>query len=354
VSALQVLREDYALDSEQVALRESFAGFLDQYCPLTLAREAGPDGFDAQLWRRLSDLGAIGIAVPAEADGAGGGLVEIALVVEELGRRLAPVPLIEAVVAARALAGPADGAPYPELAAVLDGSALVGLALAPVQDATPQAVAAGQVANWILAEHRGEFVRLSRPPAPEPHDGPRRGGSGWLALPADLERTVLARGSTARAVLPRMRREWGLLTAAALIGLAQGALDLAVRYAGQRHAFGAPIGTFQAVSHPLADAEIAVTGGRRLVHKAAWHAERERDRCDVLVSAALLHARRTADRTAALAVHVHGGIGLSLESDVHLYFSRAKLWPAPAGDPDRALTDLADALFERAPSGAAR
>jgi alkylation response protein AidB-like acyl-CoA dehydrogenase len=142
-----------------------------------------------------------------------------------------------------------------------------------------------------------------------------------------------------------VRTEWALLSAASLIGLSQGALDLAVRYANERHAFGVAIGSFQALSHPLADIAIAIEGGRRLVHKAAWHLDAGSPEGARLCMAAMLHARQTAERSSGLTIHVLGGIGLSLESDAQLYFQRAKAWSAPAGDPDRALLALADELF---------
>jgi alkylation response protein AidB-like acyl-CoA dehydrogenase len=147
----------------------------------------------------------------------------------------------------------------------------------------------------------------------------------------DAAPVVLASGSLAKALYENAVTEWQILSSAALIGLGNGALTLGVEYAKQRHAFGAPIGSFQAVSHALVDAAIAVTGGRNLVRKAAWFHDNEPMARPCLTPMAFLNATRVATSASAVSVHVHGGSGYMAESDVSLYFMRAKTWSGLMG-----------------------
>ena len=99
-----VLRHgDFTLGDEQRALREAFASFLVRECPSERVRAAEPLGFDEKLWRQFVEMRAVAMGVPAGDGGDGAGLVELALVAEEVGRSLAPVPFVETAVAARLL-----------------------------------------------------------------------------------------------------------------------------------------------------------------------------------------------------------------------------------------------------------
>ena len=161
-------------------------------------------------------------------------------------------------------------------------------------------------------------------------------------------RTVIADGARARELHERAVDEWRVLMAGALVGLAGAALELGVEYAKQRHQFGVPIGSFQAIAHRLADVATVVdgvataragssVGGRR------WRGRRDRARrawrsCS---------RRRSAQQTTAVALHVHGGYGFTLEYDIQLFHRRAKAWPLLLGDPRRGALHLADASSGR-------
>ena len=110
-----------------------------------------------------------------------------------------------------------------------------------------------------------------------PNQGAAPLGSWDLAGGGGTRHELLAGPEADRRRRPRLVREWKLLMAAAQVGIAEGALRLAVDYARDRLAFGAPIATYQGVSHPLVDSHIAVVGARRLVWKAAWFADHEPD-----------------------------------------------------------------------------
>jgi alkylation response protein AidB-like acyl-CoA dehydrogenase len=342
MSVTEVRREDYALSTEQIELRKAFAGLFTEHAPLSRARDTGTAGFDADLWNRVAST-VLGIAVPQRLGGDGGALLDVAIVVEEQGRHLACVPLIENVVAARLFAA-LPHASLDQLAPMLAGTVRTGLVLEPMPTSEPPLVGGGSAATQVLMLDVDDLVLID---APDLRVVRSLGHSGLTQLTTTTtsHRTVLASGATAISAMQIAGMEWGVLSAAALIGLAEGALNLAVSYAKVRTAFDVPIGSFQALSHPLADAAIAIVGGRRLVHKAAWHLDHTEPAAAALTLVALRHARQTADRTSALAIHVLGGVGLSLESDAHLFFTRAKAWAALAGDPERDLLRLADVMF---------
>jgi alkylation response protein AidB-like acyl-CoA dehydrogenase len=336
-------RADYALSEEQDSLRDAFAAFFERECNSDRVRAAEPTGFDPNLWRRLSDMRAVAMGVPEATGGDGAGLVDLSLLVEEFGRRVAPVPLVEAIVAARLIAGAAAGAPE-WVDGAISGDRIVTLALHP--GAGPQLLPAGAVADGAVGLVDGELVLTALSPHPAPVANQGYAPIAWWDLHADgVERVVIDTGPDAMASFERARREWKLLMAAALVGMGRATLDIGVEHARTRVAFGAPIGTFQAVSHALADVAMAVDTARRLVHKAAWYGDHERDANRQLTPMAYLYAEQSAMRAATVGVHVLGGVGFTVESDQQLYFRRVKGWTLVAGDPKATLAEIAEASF---------
>jgi alkylation response protein AidB-like acyl-CoA dehydrogenase len=162
-------------------------------------------------------------------------------------------------------------------------------------------------------------------------------------------RTSLASGERARALYANAVKEWKLLTGAALAGCGSVATTMGVDYAKIRMAFGQPIGTFQAVANALVDSAIGVEGARHLTWKAAWFLENEPEAETQLVPMAYSYACQAATRAVTTGVHVHGGTGFMIETDITLYFLRVKAWSVIAGDPKSELLAIADALFAEAP-----
>ena len=333
---------DLALSEDQELIRETFRGFCEQESGIEVVRAAEPLGFSPELWKKLGPTGAVGMGV-AEADGGGGaGLLEMALVAEELGRALAPVPFVEAAVAARALA--AAGAKA-ALERVIDGSWLPTLALHPLASAPDQLVPAGAVADLALGLDGDALVALPRP-QPGPAAVSNHACAPLARWPlASLRREVLVRGPAAREAFARAHDEWKLMTAAALVGLAREALRIAAEYAKGRVQFGQPIGSYQGIAHPLADRATEIDGAGLLVQEAIWAFEAEPARAPALASMAFAFAAETASRTASFGLHTHGGYGFTLEYDIQLFYRRAKAWPLVAGSPRREIQDLAAALI---------
>lgn len=317
---------------EQQALRGTLRDFFEKESPPRAVRAAEPLGFDAALWRKVCELGLPFVAVPEELGGGGAGWVELAIAAEALGQYLAPVPLIEAAVAGGLLATIAPSAAEAAVAGErLATLALSPAALSPATGGVARLVPAGAVADLVLVL-RGEELLLveqrGRPAAAVPNLGAMPLAD--CAVPESA--VVLARGEEAVAAWSRGVRQWRLLTAAALAGLAARALDIGLGYVLQRRAFGVLIGSFQTVQHRLADHATSVDGARLLAYKAAWAFDSWLPSAGFLAEAAFLFAAETAFATASDSLHFHGGYGYTLEYDIQLYFRRAKAWPLVAGD----------------------
>ncbi len=298
-------------------------------------------------WKELAGLGWLGLHVPEEHGGEGAGLPELAVVLEELGRVVAPGPFLPTVLASAVLveAGP------PALRAALlpglaDGSRIGAVGLAGVESdghVTDDLVIGGGLADVVLLVV-GDDVLVSEQFSAT---------VGKRVLdPTRRAATVTAEGGTripgAAAVARRLART---LAAAEAAGSARACLDMAVAYVKQREQFGRPVGMFQAVKHHCAnlllDAELATA--------AAWDAQRAAAGTPAAELAAAVAAARAVPagvRAAELAIQLHGGIGCTWEHDCHLYLRRALTLAAfvdRAGDAVRDTARLVRAGVARTP-----
>jgi alkylation response protein AidB-like acyl-CoA dehydrogenase len=328
---------------DQEALRDAFETLLGHEARPERVRAVEPLGFDPALWKLLVGMDAVSMAVPAASGGGGLGLGDLGVLAELLGRRLAPVPLLEAQVASRLLAraGAED-----VLGRVVGGDQLVTLALRPGVEGTARLVPAGAVADVVVALDGTELVAVEARPEDSAH--PLQSlGSAPLA-DRDLRSgtiRVLAEGTEAACLLAGAVAEWKVLTAAALIGLGAEALDFAVAYVRERRQFGVPIGSFQVIQHRLADLASEIDGGRLLAQEAAWAADEHEHDAAALGAMAFAYAASTAQHAAAESLHFHGGYGFMLEYDIQLYFRRAKAWALVYDDPRREYQQVAELLW---------
>lgn len=340
---------DLGLSDDQRAIEEVFSSFFKKEAPPSVARAAEPLGFDRSLWQRLLETGAPGMGAPESAGGGGTGLSDLVVVAETFGRSIAPVPLVEHVVAARLW-------PQPDVVA---GEAIATVALHPADaEGTWRIVPAGAIADVVIGVDGDELVAVR---SAAPGKGPRNHGCAPLAdrSARDGDRTVIGTVDD----LQRARDEWKVLTAATLVGISAAALDMGVEYAMTRYQFGVPIGSFQAVQHGLADLPVLIDGARLLAHKAAWAGDGGGDgEVDVddghiddfgaLASMAFVFASDAAVHSTARSLHYHGGYGFSEEYDIQLYYRRARGWSLVFDDPTRETLRLADRLFGPTAKGA--
>jgi alkylation response protein AidB-like acyl-CoA dehydrogenase len=332
---------DLSLSEDQKAIKEVFSGFFTKEAPPTVARASEPFGFDADLWARLLETGAPGMGVAEAHAGGGASLEDLVVVAEELGRAIAPVPLVEHMVAARA---------YPA-ADVVSGETIATVALHPATaDGTWKLVPAGAVAGVVIGLDGDDLVAVR---SAAPGVAPRNHACAPLANRSAREGTREVIGTAAD--FARVLAEWKVVTCGALVGIASQALDIALEYVMSRVQFGVPIGSFQAIQQGLADLPIQIDGGRLLTHKAAWAATSgsgivDPGDCNIedfatLASMAFVFVADAAALATDRSLHYHGGYGFAEEYDIQLFYRRARGWALVFDDPSREAIRLSHRLF---------
>jgi alkylation response protein AidB-like acyl-CoA dehydrogenase len=339
---------DTTLSETQADIRKTFERFFEKESTAERVRAAEPLGFDPELWQRIATTGVVSMGVAEEHDGGGAGLVDLVLVAAEYGRRLAPVPLIEAVVAARLVSRFEPARATSWYGPVLAGEQIATLAVRPATGGAFHLVPGGAVAD-VLVGMDGDRLLAGPLTGQAPRSSPDNLGSQPLA-DCELEpgAVVLASGDEARDALSAALDEWKVLTAAALAGLSEQALAIALEYIKVRKAFGITIGSFQTVVHRLADDRVRVDGSHLLCLEAAWATDEGLSSAARYSSMAFVDATQTAGKTSGDALHVHGGLGFTMECDIQLYLRRAKAWPLVYADPRQELQRLADLVIEAA------
>lgn len=333
---------DLSLSGEQRQLVDSFVAMYARESTSERVRAAEPVGFDSGLWKALLETGAVQMAVGEAADGWGATELELALIAEQYGRAVASAPVIEAQVAARLLAGSGDsGAGL--LAAAMAGDKLVSFAPRVARDRVLGLVPAGAVADAVVALFDQRLVVV---PLGENRRLVQNLGSLPLAdITVEDEVVVLAEGDDAQRMFSVALDLWLALTASALAGAAKKSVELGVEYAKQRQAFGTPIGSFQAVSHPLAESATAADGALLLALEAACAFVDEPERVTELAAMAFAFAYETARDATQRSLHIHGGYGFSMEGDIQLYYRRVRGWAMVYGESAVALDRVADARY---------
>jgi alkylation response protein AidB-like acyl-CoA dehydrogenase len=291
------------MSAERELLRETVAALVDKHASPAAVRTAmeSDPGYDESLWRLLCEqVGAAALVVPEELGGAGGALADAAVVLEELGKALVPTPLLGTTLAELALLS-ADETDTDALEGLAAGS-LIG---AVVFDA--DYVVNGDIADIVLGADGARLTRWSDVTAHRvaTMDPTRRLGRVEAAQTADI-------GAD-----PGLADTAALLLAAEQIGAATRCLDLTVEYTKERVQFGRPVGSFQALKHRMADLYVAVQSARAVVDLSIAEPS--------ATSAALARvtASEALSKVAAEAVQMHGGIAITWEHDIQLYFKRA-------------------------------
>ncbi|HEY2428199.1 MAG TPA: acyl-CoA dehydrogenase family protein, partial [Acidimicrobiales bacterium] len=219
---------------------------------------------------------------------------------------------------------------------------IITLALHPAVDGVARMVPAGAVADEAVVLSGQRLLLI-------PLDDNRTAVENLGAMPvADVTidgGTVLAEGPAAVVALDAALDDWLVLTAAALVGIGARALEMGVAYAKERKAWGVPIGSFQAISHRLADSATAVDGARLLAYEAAWAAAEDTGRAAELAAMAFAFAYETARDVTHRSLHFHGGYGFMMEYDIQLYYRRARAWANVFGEPATVYRRVADRRY---------
>jgi alkylation response protein AidB-like acyl-CoA dehydrogenase len=334
------------LNEDQALLRDSFSKLLRAESTPARVRAAEPLGHDPALWKSLVEFGIPAMRASEAAGGGGMSLLDAALIAEAAGRHLVSAPLIETMVAAHLL-GELGGEGLPWLEKISSGVAIVTLALHEAGIRPTQIVPGGAVADAILYLDEDEVVLLVGTPAGTAPDNLAKSPLAAIDFESaeGRARHILAHGPDARYAYLAALEEWKILTAAAQAGLGRRALEMAAEYASEREAFGRLIGTYQGISHPLADSITDIEGALLLVWRAIWAMARGRDDAAASVSMAFWWAAQSTATAVNRSIRTFGGYGLSVEYDIQLYFRRGKAMALPLGDPKAELGRVADRLW---------
>ncbi len=316
---------EFDLNDEQKQIRQVAHELLAARSPFSKVREAAEAGeYDPSLWNELVELGWPGIGVSAEHGGQDLGLVELSVLLEELGYACAATPFFSTATAAAVI--DATGTTEQRarwLPALASGEATAGLG-------TRSLAADAAQAEVVILVDGDDAALLDRAQADvEPLvsiDATRR----FATVTGDGEPLGAGAVDRIRAAL-----------AAEIVGVCQRALDLTLEYVKDRKQFGVPVGSFQAVAHRCAQMLLSTESGRSAAYFAAWAADAEPER---LPEAAALAAAATASggrEVTAGAIQAHGGIGFTWEADVHWLYKRAQLDAALLGGARRHRAALA-------------
>ena len=310
---------------ERQLLRQTVAALVVKHASSEAVRRAmeSPRGYDESLWSMLCEqVGVAALVVPEDLGGAGGELADAAAVLEELGRSLVPTPLLGTTLAELALL--AADQPDSDTLEQLAAGASIG---AVVFDR--DYVINGDIADVVVAVEDARLVRWTDVTAVPEHslDPTRR-----------LAR-VTPGGSTAIGSDPGIADTAAILLAAEQIGAAAQCLELTVDYTKQRIQFGRPIGSFQALKHRMADMYVAVQSARAVIGDAIA------DPTPVSAAMARLAASEAFCSVAGEAIQLHGGIAITWEHDMQLYFKRAYSSAQLLGPPAEQVHRLESEVF---------
>ena len=307
---------NFGFDDEQRAIQETARELLAKRVPMERVRKASESGgFDEELWREICELGWPGIAIAEEDGGQGLGLVEAAILSEQLGYTLAPVPFLASTSAALMIS--ANGSEEQRgrwLGAIASGEAR-GAAALTLED-EPIVVDAEGADVIALPGDGGSRLVEGADAQIEPLDL-IDGSRGYARVSASGGEPM---PGTEEAAFGAM-----VVLAAELTGIAQRALEMAVAYAKEREQFGRPIGAYQAVSHRCAEMFYDTEEARSLTYYAAWVADSEPESLPMAASMAKARASDAAWNVTANALQVFGGIGFTWEHDIHLLLKRARV-----------------------------
>jgi alkylation response protein AidB-like acyl-CoA dehydrogenase len=364
---------DIGFTDEQEMLRAAARRFLDEKCPAKFVRKrmATDEAVTPEFWSRLAGQGWLGIAFGEEDGGSGLGLVDLVVLMEEMGRAVMPGPFYATVLlGGEAIAAAGSSAQRREyLPQIAEGALKTTLAITEPNarwdaagiTATVRAVSSGFVLAgtkmFVPDAHLADVLVV----AARSRDGTSmEDGISLFLVPktaSGLSVSVLSSIDATRklcevrldnvavpetGLLGELHAGWPALSrvvdraavalSAEMCGGAQRVLDMTVDYAKLRTTFGKPIGSYQAVKHRCADMLVDIENAKSLTYYAAWAIDEGQDDAPLAASMAKACASDMSRKVAAAGIQLHGGIGMTWEHDLHLYMKRAKACEIAFGD----------------------
>jgi len=362
---------DYELNEEQRILQKAAADFLKKECPKELVRslDDSDEGYSPQLWRKMAELGWMGLMLPEKYAGSEWSFLDMAVLLEEMGYNICPGPFIPTTILGSfpLLKAGSEDQKKAFLPEVARGDLILTMALTEsdggyepstlkvkavregdewVIDGTKLFVPDALVADYILC-----VARTSETPDPE------TGLTIFLvkAKPAGVKVTPLKTISKdkqcevtfdntrldADSVIGPVDQAWPIVKAvldraavarsAETLGAMRATLDMTLSFVKEREQFGRPIGSFQSIQHYLADMWLDILGTRNLILQAAWKLSTD-EPADREVSMAKVRAGEMGRKVTTVGHRIFGAIGFTMEHDLHLYHRRTVAADLAFGD----------------------
>jgi|KNS7250_BmetaT_FD_contig_91_461951_length_2804_multi_2_in_0_out_0_2 alkylation response protein AidB-like acyl-CoA dehydrogenase len=376
---------DVLLSEEEQMVKNLAREYLEAECSTELAREMELDelGYSPALWKQMADLGWFGMAIPEAYGGQGLPLTYLGIVLEEVGRAIAPVPFHSTMVAALTIAQ--DGTDEQKqqiLPKVASGDSILTWAFTEqspkylpdtihteaTKDGDNYVISGTKmfVDNFNVAEKCLVVCRTA------PESSANEGISVFLVDTANEGITqsplvTIAKDKQSKVVFDQVRvpasnmigiqdQGWPIvndmldrgtaLLCAQMVGAARKDAELAIEYAKGRVAFGRPIGSFQSIQHMCADMTIWVDGGQMLTFEALWRMDQGLP-ASIEVSQAKSFCNEKCEAAVRSSQVIHGGIGFMMEFDLHLWFRRVSAWTMRMGTSFEHRARIAEMLIDQ-------
>lgn len=372
---------NFEFSEEQLMLREQARGFLSQHCPPTRVRDVfdGEHDYDAALWTSIAEMGWTATAIPEAYGGLGLGYYELAVIAEELGRAVAPVPFSSSVYLAsealiafgsesqkqRWLPGLASGEiiatlAHAEGAGQTTAKSLTASFASDTLSGVKKPVADGIAANLAIVTTTADNGSVTLCLVELDQDNVIRNPIQTLDFSrghATLEfnaasAEALGSGTISWQAFEALLDRAAVLMAWEQLGIADMALEQACDYAQQRYAFGRPIGSFQAIKHKLAGMYVKNALARSNAYHGAWALASDSDTLPLAASTARVASIQASLNAAQENIQTHGGMGFTWEFDCQFYYRRAKLLSLAIGSERHWQDRLVTALEQQDPAAA--
>ena len=376
---------DVLLNEEEEMVKNAAREFLEGECPPSLAREMEVDdlGYPPDLWRQMAQLGWLGMSLPESLGGQGLPVTYLGIIIEEMGRAIAPVPFHSTTVAALTIA--ADGTPEQQqsvIPKVCSGDSVLTWALTERDprflSETIQTQATEQGDNFVIngtkmfVDNFGASEKCLVVCRTSPASDSNQGLSLLLvdsssAGITNIPLTTLAKDKQSQVIfenvsvpkanlIGQVDQGWPiavamieratLLLCAQMVGATRKDAEMAIEYAKNRAAFGRPIGSFQSIQHLCADMTLWVDGAQMLTYEALWKMD-EGLPFAVEISQAKSFCNDKCEAVVRSSQVIHGGIGFMMEFDLHLWFRRVTSWTMRLGTSFEHRSKIAKALLDQ-------
>ncbi len=364
---------DFAFSEQQDLLRASARQFLERECPPVMVRRWSDDaqGYSPDLWQKMAALGWMGLVLPETYGGSGLSLVDLTILMEEMGRALLPAPFFSSIAlgALTLLETGSDEQRQQMLPRLVRGETKVCVALLEADgrydprgismrasirgnratlNGTKLFVVDAHVSDYIIcvARTRGGrdpesgislfLLDITSPgiactPLMSIDQTRRLCEVSFTRVGVSLE-AMLGGRDAAWPTLQRALDKATVALCAEMVGGAERAMEMCVDYGKTRVQFGHPIGSFQAVKHKIADMKVWVENAKSVVYYAAWAVDRDAPEASRAASMAKAYCSEMYTQVTADGIQVHGGVGFTWDHHMHLYFKRAKSSEVLLGD----------------------